>query len=221
MNCLECEARLQDQLDGLDLPDVEDTAVCAHLRTCTACRERHAAAQRLLKGLSLLAAPRPGAGLTDRILAAVLQDQRKRRLLRRPVLIGLALAASLAAVALVGYFWPRTQPPTAPTPGPVEVTEIPSLRATVAEAGSVLSAFTARTADETVAQTQMLLPPVPNPMMPEVHLGQTLDEPMRSLAETGQGVSTGLEPVTNSVKRAFGLFLRDLPALDPAPKSGL
>src|SRR5262249_44813874 len=106
MNCLECEARLQDQLDGRDLPDVEDAAVCVHLRTCTACRERHAAAQRLLKGLSLLAAPRPGAALTDRILAAVLQDQRKRRLLRRPVLLGLALAASLAAVALVGYFWP-------------------------------------------------------------------------------------------------------------------
>jgi hypothetical protein len=48
-----------------------------------------------------------------------------------------------------------------------------------------------------------------------------LDPPAQSLRQAGQGVATGLEPVATSARRAFDLFLRDIPPVAPEVKSGL
>jgi hypothetical protein len=41
------------------------------------------------------------------------------------------------------------------------------------------------------------------------------------LREAGEGVGDGLEPVTNSARRAVDLFLRELPPMDLGANSGL
>ena len=63
----------------------------------------------------------------------------------------------------------------------------------------------------TLARRRFLLTaPIP-PMHDATALQETLDTPTRSLREAGQGVSAGLEPITNSARRAFDLFLREVP----------
>ncbi len=42
-----------------------------------------------------------------------------------------------------------------------------------------------------------------------------------SLREAGQNVSSGLEPVANSARRAVNLFLRELPPVEPGKKQRL
>jgi hypothetical protein len=76
-------------------------------------------------------------------------------------------------------------------------------------------------ANETVNETRQMLPGVKAPSLDELDLGPPLEPPARSLREATESVSTGLEPVTDSARRAVGLFLRDLPPMDPAAKPGL
>src|SRR6478672_4625369 len=81
---------LHRRLDGdaVILP----VAVAAHVAACPDCRERFAAA-RLLSAAPVPPVP---ADLADRIVAAVLADARRHRLLWRvPVAVG-ALAAAVA-----------------------------------------------------------------------------------------------------------------------------
>jgi hypothetical protein len=52
----------------------------------------------------------------------------------------------------------------------------------------------------------------PMPTMPTVAtIEQPLDPATRSLQETGRGVSTGIQTVANSARRAFDFLLRELP----------
>jgi hypothetical protein len=91
----------------------------------------------------------------------------------------------------------------------------------VAEARSAVASLARRTADETVSDGQLFVPTVPVEVPSEEVLGPPLEPPAQSLRETGQGVATGLEPVANSARRAFDLFLRDMPPVTPEGKSGL
>jgi hypothetical protein len=217
MTCQECQQRLQDRLDGRA---AGGAAFETHLAACAACRGLHAAAARLEAGLRRLAPPCPPGGLRDRIVARVLTD-RRRRAWRRRLAAGLALAASLLIVAVVALRWPR-QPEVAAVPPPPAPEERPappdgppgepppSLRDNVAEATSAVASLTRRTADETVGQGRLLVPSVSLPADP-MGGAAPLEPPAQSLREAGQGVSTSLAPVTNSARRAVGLFLRDLP----------
>jgi hypothetical protein len=47
-----------------------------------------------------------------------------------------------------------------------------------------------------------------------------MQTPMRSLRDAGQGVSSGLEPVADSARRAFDMVLREIPTVAPGGKSG-
>jgi hypothetical protein len=40
------------------------------------------------------------------------------------------------------------------------------------------------------------------------------------LREAGNGITAGLEPVADSAKRAWNLFLREIPSVRPAEKRG-
>jgi hypothetical protein len=86
------------------------------------------------------------------------------------------------------------------------------LRESVREAGSALTSLTNRTADEVVEVTRKMIPNVPTPTFPTIDpMGTIVEPPGRSLAQAGQAVADGLEPVTSSARRAVGLFLRDVP----------
>lgn len=223
MNCLEAQHWLQERLDGRP---IDRTALDAHLGRCADCAAQHAAAGRLLDGLRLLVPPQPPAGLRDQVVARVLADQRARRR-RVHLLTTLAVAASLLVAGLAGYYW--LQPPPTPVlphePSPRVVAPepaTPSLRDSMAEAGSAVVNLTRRKADETVNQTRMLWPSVTTPALDDPNvLSEPLDPPARSLREAGQNVSAGLEPVTSSARRAFDLFLREIPPMGAEDKPGL
>src|SRR5262249_30611130 len=144
--------------DGLpvDSPGLLDQ----HLATCPACREQWAAVLRLQDGLRLFAPPLPPPGLAQRIAGRALAEGRARQRRRRWLRAACALAAAVLLVVLGGKDRPR--PPVAALPRPAQPVAMsaPSLRESVAEAGSAVVNLTRRTADETVGQTRLLLPVV-------------------------------------------------------------
>ncbi|HKI30844.1 MAG TPA: hypothetical protein VKA46_03050 [Gemmataceae bacterium] len=226
MNCDDCRQRLQMHLDG---EECGADHVEAHLAHCPECRAMDGAARRLLAGLLSTPAPTPPGGLTERVVAAALADRRQRLRWRRRVAFvagGLAVAASLLlTVLLTGS--PGRSPKVVDLTGPGTSTRNqdepspPSLNDNMAEATSAVASLARKTADETVSNGQLLVPSVPLGMPAEEALAPPLDPPAQSLRQAGQGVATGLEPVATSARRAFDLFLRDMPPVTPEAKSGL
>jgi hypothetical protein len=226
MNCLECRELIQRMMDG-DFSPEDQSALAAHATSCHDCRELQAAARRLLEGLRLATRPEPPPGLDQRICkAALLQSQRQFR--TRRVAWAAAMAAGILAVLSLGYFWKfslgkpqpsalaiRPDPPEMPKPAP-------SLNHSVEEAGKAVVALTRRAADETVDQTRMLLPQV-LPEMPATGIPEIeplLEQPSKSLREIQSGMTTALEPVTSSARRAMDLFLRELQPRERSNKRG-
>jgi hypothetical protein len=232
---------LQQRLDGRPGRDAD---LEVHLAGCPDCRELHAAAGRLEDGLRQLAPPVPPPELAVRVVARVLA-QRRAAARRRRVLVGCALAASLLlgylaapawlppddgpgerqfALRWLNWIWPR--PALQDIAIDIERGDLmeidvrppspaPSLRASVAEA---VAGLTSRLADETVGPTRGLLEDIGPPAPPSP---QTPDPPGSPLREARQGATVCLEPVATSARRAVDLFLRELPPLEPEPKSGL
>jgi hypothetical protein len=225
MNCHAYQSLLQQRLDGTP---VESPEALEHARTCADCRALEAAARRLEDGLRRLASPLPPPDLAQRIADRVLSDRRRvERRARRSLAATLALAACLLVALALRLDWrtaadvgdgePSAQNvakvPLAPQKQPAP----PTLRESVAEAGGAVASLTNQTADEAMASTRWLVPRVPTPQLPEVKLS-SIEPPTAPLREAGEGVSAGLEPVTNSARRAVDLFLRELPPMDGGQK---
>jgi hypothetical protein len=227
MTCPECGDRLQQWLDGR----TRDAGPSEPLVLCPACAEWAGAACRLDRGLRLLTPPVPAPYLADRIVAAVAARRRRRRV-RVLLWAGAAATAATLLIAAWQAFHHGSPPAAAPEPTPMTQTSTPpqpapppeahaTLRESVAEAGSAVASLTSRTADETVAKTKILIPAVVDPSLGNFDLQPPIDPPKLTLRETGEGVSAGLEPVADSARRAVGLFLRELPPMESAPKGGL
>jgi anti-sigma factor RsiW len=220
MNCLQCQQLLQDRLDGL--PPSDAAGMNRHLAACARCRGEQAAARRLEEGLRLLTPPAPRPGLSGQIVAAVRRDQVRRRRRQRFVRAGLAVAAVLLLVLTMADHRrvpvpvpPRPEQPVAHQP------QGPSLRESVAEASTAVVDLAGRTADQTVGQSRLLLPVVmASPLETPADPLAPMETPMRSLREAGQGVSSGLEPVADSARRAFDMVLREIPTVGPGGKPG-
>lgn len=220
MNCLECQNRIQERLDGGDWLAGADLE--RHLAECRDCRQLHEAARRLEEGLRLLPAPFPPPGFADRMVQQVLGQRRRRRTWHLAATVG-GLAATVLVTVLAMQYWPQAgvspppapvhaAKPTEPQPGPP-----PSLSDSFAEVSSAVAALARRTTEETVDQTRVLwLDPMPTVAQVE-RVEPAPDLAAQSLWEAGQGVSAGLEPVTTSARRAVDLFLRELP---PMPSAG-
>src|SRR5579872_1426742 len=100
MNCEHCHDRIQQRLDGPD--GVEAPEVQRHLAECARCAALYAASQRLRSVLRLLTPPQPPPDFTERLVTAVLADQRRRAQVR---VMAYALAASLLIAGLsVGMY---------------------------------------------------------------------------------------------------------------------
>jgi predicted anti-sigma-YlaC factor YlaD len=217
MNCTECLGLLQERLDGVTPGD--PAGLDRHLAACPDCRDWYAAVGRLEAGVRLLPAVAPPDDLAARITGRVLADHRARQRRRDWMRRGAALAASLLLVFLIGRGRPTVEPLPVPS---TEPRETESLRDTVADAGSAMVGLTRRTADETVVQGKLLLPVVvAQPPLGERAVPDAVEPPVRSLRAAGQGVSTGLEPITTSAHRALDLFLSEIPSLESERKQGL
>jgi hypothetical protein len=225
MNCHASRQLMQERLDG---ESVESPEWLEHLQQCPDCRTLEAASRRLLEGIRQLAAPLPPPDLASRIADRIVLDRRRaRRRARRRWAVTLALAACLFIALALRLDW-RGQPTDGEGRHPAPVAQNtpsqedpagqpPSLREAVTEASAALAALTSHTADETVESTRWLVPKVSAADLPRVDL-ETIEPPTGPLREAGEGVSAGLEPVTNSARRAFGLFLRELPPMDGEQK---
>jgi hypothetical protein len=214
MNCPDCRDRLQQWFDART-PDVAPPVLCP------ACAQWGVAAGRLVHGLRLLAAPAPPAYLADRIIARLRTRRRRVRLLFAAGAVA-AAATVLLAVWLSFAVRQPTRPDAAPsvvakTPKPESSAPSVNLRDSVAQAGSAMASLTSRTADETVAKTKALLP---LPVDSSLSKPDAPAAPARSLRETGESVTAGLEPVADSARRAVSLFFRELPPMDANPKTG-
>jgi len=209
--CDRCDTWLQELLDGNE----PDGAVLEHLASCPNCRALYESAAELRRGLALLPPPEPPVGLEDRLIAALLFDRRRRAGRRRFIVRVAALAAAILIAVLVAELRPPTPQPRPEQPGPVvqaPVEPAPSLRETVALAGSAVADLTTRRVDEALETTRLLLPKIEPPSLPAMDMAATLEPTAKPLQTATQGVSAGLEPVAGRARRALALFVRDLPA---------
>ncbi len=210
MTCPDCRRRLHERLDGVPASDV--AGLDAHLAACPDCHALFAAVGRLEVGLRALTPPRPPADLGGRVVGRVLADRRRRARRRRALFAGLAVAAGLLlTLTLLARKSGTPDVVHGPTVTPPETAPTPSLRDNVAEATSAVASLTRRTAGETAEGSRLLLPDLPLPATDDAGLADALEPSAESLREAGHGVGAGLEPVTNSARRAVALFLRDLP----------
>lgn len=217
MGCADVHHWLQRRLDGefREAPAIVER----HLASCPRCRAQEAAAQRLDWALHRQPLPVPPAGFARRITVQALAD-RQRRLRTRQLWIGAALAASLLVVLSLLSFRSRQTPglspvvdqPLARLAPPVERPPAPaSVDRNVAEAGSALVGLVNRTRQEALEQGRMLWATGVSVAAPRADRREPFDPTVQSLRTAGQEVTAGLEPVTDSARRAVRLFLHDLP----------
>jgi anti-sigma factor RsiW len=208
MDCASCQELLQRYLDG-EPAVLDQPTLATHLSICPDCRDWHAAAQRLLEGVRLLASPQPPRSLSGQICRQI-QAERARAIGSRRLLVSSALAAGLLVVCSAVYFGSRSdsriERSADLTP---QKPSLPSFQRSVEEAGLAVVALTRRTADETVNETRLLLPAdIPQASVADSReLAQALEPAAQPLREIQEGVSAGLEPLTTSARRAVGLFL--------------
>lgn len=218
MKCQDCHDLLQRQADGEEL--VSRVALAQHLRGCAECRAFQHGLARLVEVAVLNRPAPPSSEFSDRLLAAVLADvpvTPEAKPARWPWVTVLALAASLL-VGLALYSWLATPKPITPIPEVAEAPKPQNLRDSMREAGTALTALTTRTADEVVEATRQLIPSVSAPAMPTLDpMTPFAEPPARSLTQTGSVVAEGFQPVTDSARRAFDLFLREIPMPETNP----
>jgi hypothetical protein len=211
MTCRAWEDLLQQHLDGQ-----EPSLLWQHLRDCPHCAAHKADTSRLLAAVELLTPAAPPPHLADRLTSALLAEARGRKSARwrkrAAVLGGLAAAASL--LLAFGLWWRSADRKRSPDDSPlVERREPPPpLRDNVARAGDAVASLTNKTAKDSTKEPAALLSAVKDTAEPLTRVPAPvepkLDKPMREAAD---GVSNGLSPVTDSARRAVGLFFRDLP----------
>lgn len=229
MTCAESRELWQRGLDGEPIANDAAAELDAHLAACRACRDLHSLAGLFSPSRLAFDRPAPPIGLSERVVRSVLARRRARR--RR--VIGLAaMAASLliAGLTFAGFqYFDHAQPvpqiaqQDSQVPQPVrgperQVASVP-LDRSVQDAGEALVALTRRTADETLSGGRSLLPDVgrAEPVNSSPLLKRTLETPAQSFREASTALSTGLEPVASSARRAVQLFWQDVsPSAVPA-----
>jgi predicted anti-sigma-YlaC factor YlaD len=249
MNCTECQERLQALLDGEAHRPAEveaHLAGCAECRGLDTAARRLQGALRL----ATPPAP-PADLRQRITLAVCSDQRGRRRLRRGVFLAAACGVAASLLVGLAGlpagsgrpshvaqawtavrefFFGPTYLDLTDIDLAPDAVVEVvperetqagASLSENMAEATSAVASLARRTADETVSNGQLLVPPVTLPMPDQQSVASPLDPPAESLRQAGRGVAVGLEPVTSSVGRALDLFRRDIAPMAPDAKPGL
>jgi hypothetical protein len=213
MNCSDFEKAVQQRLDGAREPARPDME--SHLAHCAECRSLDEAANRLSEGLALMRAgpAMPPIGMRERIVRRALAEQRVRS--RRRRVAALALAASVALVAILSRNW-LTSPVR---PGVHEVTrrDTPSLKRSARDAQMALTSIVNRTAGTAIDEGRSLLP-VPTSFETPTLLARSLDPPVRTLRVTGARVGESLDPVLTSAKDAFVFFLGDDRKIEDRPQ---
>jgi hypothetical protein len=230
MNCERFQNSLQNSLDGL--PENLSPDVLRHVASCSDCRALQAASQRFEAGVLLLQSSRISSRLPDQIVKQILSERiisiRRQRMRWVVGVLAASIALALTATAVAPrLFNARGKQSIDPDmmaikPNPIEKesTANPSTPNRVSEAGLAVASLSNLAKEETLKQTRLFMP-VATATLPFENLSvpQPFQAPADSLREAGKGVSEGLQPVTNSARRAWDLFLREVPPMDTSGKT--
>jgi|SRR6516164_4399646 hypothetical protein len=219
MNCLEFHNLVHRRLDGDKPPQSADAA--AHLAQCPQCRALQSAVSRLENAIPFLRPPQPPRYLGKQIVAKVLARRRQMVQQRIRRWVSVAVAAVVLIAAFAGYSGVFHRPQRvveksiATHPRSADETQSASLQKNLDEAGSALANLFSRTTEGALEQGRVLLPgAVSLPPLPDaLAMRSTLSPPVETLRMAGHGVSTGLEPIASSARRAVNWFLQDIPGL--------
>lgn len=190
-NCETAIAALQRELDG-DGPAL-DAGLSRHLEYCVECRERFAAARMFLTAYP----PPPSAALADRIAVAVRDDTRHQKWRAT-----FAAAVGIAACLVIAF---RVMMPAPLAP------EVPVMAEAPKSFGSRLADARAAVQQSTVDIVQAIPKPDDLTMVNADDFGVAFEPAANHLAEATRGLADGLQPVTDSARRAFAMFRRELP----------
>jgi hypothetical protein len=204
-----------------------------HPTGCQPCREIRDAAILLINGLKQTPSAKPQPDFVDKVTRSAARDYQKRRIIRWSGRV--ASGAIAAGILIIWLSSPSALQPTQndvagsvskklPEPLPVLNPEMivrdkspaDSLQERLGEAGSALIALSRKATDETLTPARNLLP-APTPRVLPMQTSVELPEP---LTELPQAAKAGLEPLTNTAKRAVNLFLRDVGGAAGAVKMG-
>jgi hypothetical protein len=222
--CRQMQEALQRYLDGGECEFSPE--LVAHRSICANCLAQFHAATLLRGTVGRLPSPTPSPAWTAAAVTLVMTDsssslQRRRRI--RRIVVWTTVAASLLLGVAMWRPWSASgviregalaKAPGGSSPSPVYVDK------GLSEARSLVADLTRRTADGAVQPTRNLLPAEapPSPLAVRESLPHAVEPATESFEEIRQGAALGLEPMANSARRAFAMFLKEVPALPPERK---
>jgi len=204
-----CRRRFDERRSFASTADAPDVA--AHVASCATCRAAIARYGRLEAAIGLWSGTAvPTAGLSDRIVAAVLHDRRSVSILtiRRRALfataalllvaLGLGIRHSLIssrsdAVAVVA----TPNPPPLPDALAAATTATLDLARKTTEPAS-------RVGGRVIAQAKL-------PTSPQLSLSMPVRPASRIISVLGDDVNRGVKPLSGSARNAFGFLLAPWP----------
>ena len=209
MNCHEWQSRWQALLDG-EAADSNDREWRAHLKDCSACRELQETADRLWTSLRRMPQPALPPYFADDVLTAVGRDQSVRRRERMWIGLGISLAAAMVVFGMARLFVRPAGTDLHAKAAASSIPPPPSLESQIADARSATVDLGRRVAQDTVRHAALFLPP--SDRWPGFDSNPAPGESTTmQVREVGRTVSSGLEPVTSSTRRAFDMLRRLLP----------
>src|SRR5579864_626264 len=193
-----------------------------HRSVCPNCLSQYQAATLLRGAAKRVPCPSLGSAWTDAAVAAIWADTAARSQPRRaPWRVGAWLTIAAALLLAVGV-WKPWQQHEIVREGTLARTSTPPLYVDkgLDEARTLVVDLTRRTADGAVPPTRNLIPAeVPaSPLAVKDSLPRAVEPAAESLEEIRHGAASGLEPMANSARRAFAMFLNEVPALPPERK---
>jgi len=179
----------------------------SHLAECATCREMVAIVEQFS-----LPTLKPSMLFTERVVRAADRDFRQRRRTRWMVRSGaMAMAASVLVAVVAMKPWATK---------PNEIVQVPELKSTVkpvkieqsfAEAGSAFVSITRKATDQSLA-------PAVNWIASRDAVVPAERTESSTLANLPSAAKDGIEPIANTTKRAFNLFVRDVAGLTASGK---
>jgi hypothetical protein len=226
-----CEQFLNALQNRLDHSHDDSPEASLHVADCSVCRSWQAAADQLEAGVPLFRTTISSPMLTERIVAQVMAE-RKRRIRRERMrwTVG-ALAASVALAFMTSAIVPRLVSKqknqlidtSASVKAASQGMELPAKSSApdrMSEASMAVASLSAMAKEQTLKQTQLFMPVATAPLpFDKLTVPQAFDGSTESLREAGKGVSEGLKPVTDSARRAWDLLLREIPPIDASGKT--
>ena len=181
----------------------------SHLVECAACRDMVATVEQFT-----LPTPKPSMLFTERVVRAADRDFRQRRRTRWMVRSGaMALAASVmvAVVAMKPWAAKPNEIVQVPVPEVKTIVKPVKIEQSFAEAGSAFVSITRKATDQSLA------PAVNWIASRDANVPAERTE-TSSLANLPNAAKDGIEPIANTTKRAFNLFVRDVAGLTATGK---